>query len=159
MPENFEQSSVTEETKDFVTVLDEVMAEVLATMFFADCEPAPCNHAWLASAFTAQLGFAGRHVGETLVSVSSPAAQSIASGFLGLDPRETNEADCRQVVLELSNILCGAILSRLWPDSKLMLSAPGPATWESGLEGSAHRCFNTPEGSLAWCIRLREPGL
>src|SRR5580704_17330997 len=98
MPENLEQSTVAEPPKDFAGVLDDVMAEVLATMFFTEAEPAPCDHGWLASSIAAKLVFEGTHVGETVVTVSRPVAESIASGFIGVDPAETSEADANQVI-------------------------------------------------------------
>ncbi len=155
MPEKLEQSSVAEQPGDLAAVLDEVVAEVLATMFFSDAEPCLCDHNWLHSGISAQLRFEGTHFGEALLTVSHPAAQSIAAGFLGLDPEETTEALCAHVILELANILCGAVLSRLWPESKLTLSAPVPETWLAGIDNAAHRCFNLPEGALAFFIRLQ----
>jgi hypothetical protein len=154
MPEELEQFCAAESPGELASILEEVVAEVLATMFFADAEPAPCDHVWLDSAVSARLGFEGTHFGEALLSVSRPAAESAAAAFLGLDEKETTEMERCQVILELANILCGAVLSRLWPESKLTLSAPIPDSSHTDLEGALHRCFSMPEGNLACWIRL-----
>jgi len=155
MPEQLEQSASGEISR----ILDEAIAEVLATMFFADLEPAPCTHSplehsWMSSAVSARVRFEGTHFGEAVLTISRPAAEEIASAFLGLDKEETSETDCAQVVLELANILCGSVLSRLWPESKLTLSAPVSDAMERGLEGPGHRCFQMPEGNLAWRLSV-----
>ena len=65
-----------------------------------------------------------------------------------------------QVMQELSNILCGALLSHLWPESKLALAPPELAAWEEwphqelASQIVLHRCFLLPEGMLALSVRL-----
>jgi len=154
MPEQLEQFCAAAPAAELAPILDEVVAEVLATMFFADAEPTPCDHAGLDSGVSARLRFEGTHFGEALLCVSRPAAESVAASFLGLDENETTELERCQVILELANILCGAVLSRLWPESQLTLSAPIPDTSHADLEGALHRCFSMPEGNLACWIRL-----
>jgi hypothetical protein len=90
-----------------------------------------------------------------LLGVSAEAAEPIAASFLGLDPMELTDAQRSQVIQELSNILCGAILSKLWPESKLTLSSPKLSLWEEWPDaGALHHCFVIPEGKLAISIRL-----
>jgi hypothetical protein len=60
------------------------------------------------------------------------------------------------VILELANILCGAILSDVWPESKVALGPPEISTEEPCLDGALHRCFELPEGQLAVWIRWSE---
>jgi CheY-specific phosphatase CheX len=132
-----------------------VTADVLERMFFTAAEPAACEHAWLAEAQTARIRFEGSHRGEMLLGVSSQAADPIAASFLGLDPQELTAAQRSQVVQELANILCGAVLSRLWPESTLALAAPELTLWEEWPgDGALHRCFTIPEGMVAISIRL-----
>jgi CheY-specific phosphatase CheX len=132
-----------------------VAAEVLETMFFTETEPASCEHNWLHSARCARIRFEGSHFGEMLLGVSAEAADPIAASFLGLDPMELTDAQRGQVIQELSNILCGAMLSNLWPESKLALGSPELTAWQDGPDnGSLHRCFMSPEGMLAISIRL-----
>jgi CheY-specific phosphatase CheX len=130
-----------------------VAAEVLETMFFTEAERAPCEHAWIESAACARIGFEGSHRGEMLLAVSNEAADPIAASFLGLDPSELTEAERGQVIAELANILCGAMLSQLWPESTLALSSPELGAWVEWPD-ALHHCFTLPEGMLAISIRL-----
>ena len=135
-----------------------VAAEVLETMFFTEAELVPCEHAWIESAPCAFIRFKGSHFGEMLLCVSAEAVDPIAASFLGLDPPELTDTQRGQMVQELSNILCGAILSQLWPESTLALSSPELTAWQDWpAEGTLHRCFATPEGMLAISIRLLTP--
>ncbi|HEX5227181.1 MAG TPA: chemotaxis protein CheX [Bryobacteraceae bacterium] len=132
-----------------------VAAEVFETMFFTEAEPAACEHAWLLRAPCARIRFDGSHTGEMLLALSAEAADPIAAAFLGLDPAELTEGPRRQVIEEMSNILCGAMLSRLWPESTLALAAPQSVGWEEWAPaGTLHLCFQIPEGMVAVSLRL-----
>lgn len=134
---------------------DRVAADVLETMFFTEAEPAACEHDWLGAAPTARMRFSGSHRGEMLLGVSVGAADPIAASFLGLEAAELTDAQRGQVIQELANILCGALLSRLWPESTLALASPELTSWEEWpAEGTLHRCFLIPEGMVAISIRL-----
>jgi hypothetical protein len=154
----FEQQSTMDREPAASDTMRQVAAEVLETMFFTEAEPVGCEHAWLDSAPCARIRFEGSHFGEMLLGVSAEAADPIAASFLGLDPMELIDAQRGQVIQELSNILCGAILSHLWPESKLALSSPELTAWQEWpSEGPLHRCFAIPEGMLAISIRLTSP--
>ena len=131
-----------------------VVAEVMESMFFTEAEPSECEHAWIAEALSARIRFEGSHSGEMLLAVSAEAVEPIAASFLGLDPPELTDMQRGQVVQEMSNILCGAVLSRLWPESKLALVSPELTAWEEWMAGALHICFTLPEGPLAISIRL-----
>ncbi|HTC88403.1 MAG TPA: chemotaxis protein CheX [Bryobacteraceae bacterium] len=133
----------------------QVASEVLEAMFFTEAELAACEHAWLDPARCAGIRFGGSHFGEMLLGVSAEAADPIAASFLGLDPMELTDAQRGQVIQELTNILCGAILSKLWPESKLALSSPELSPWQEWPDaGALHHCFVIPEGKLGISIRL-----
>jgi len=133
----------------------QVASEVLEAMFFTEAELTACEHAWLGKARCAQIRFGGSHFGEMQLGVSAEAAEPIAASFLGLDPMELTDAQRGQVIEELSNILCGAILSKLWPESKLALSSPKLSVWQEWPDGGPlHHCFAIPEGLLGISIRL-----
>ena len=143
--------------ENLVDVLSRVPAEVLETMFFAEAVAAGCSHDWLSSAVAVRVRFAGSHVGEMRLSVSGDAADSMACAFLGLEPLEITQPLRDQVILELANILCGAILSHVWPESKVALGAPEISPEisldEPPFDGALHRCFELPEGKLGVWIR------
>jgi len=141
---------------DLLETLEAAAAGVLETMFFTEASASECEHSWLASGVCARVAFAGSHRGSMRLGISADAADSLASGFLGLDPQETGELERSQVILELANILCGAILSRIWPESRLLVDAPELASGENCEEGGLHRCFSLPEGMLAISIHWSE---
>jgi hypothetical protein len=150
-----EQQNAMDQDPEASETIRRVVAEVLERMFFTEAELAPCEHGWLGTARCAQIRFEGSHLGEMLLGVSSEAVDPIAASFLGLDPEELTDAQRGQMVQEMSNILCGAILSQLWPESRLALSSPELTPWrECPGEGVLHRCFVIPEGLLAISIGL-----
>ena len=148
-----------------LTVLDEelsalirrVGAEVLETMFFAEGVPCECRPPE-ATDTGVRVAFEGSHRGEFLLRVSEDARDEIAGGFLGLGPEELEDDERRQVMLELANILCGSILSSLWPESSLALSTPEPAGAELPPAGSCHQCFAMPVGMLGISVLVRGGG-
>jgi CheY-specific phosphatase CheX len=142
-------------TAELLETLGSVSSEVMETMFFSEALATECEHTWAADAVSARVAFSGSHYGEMLLCVSPEVVSSLASGFLGQDLDETSEEQRRQVILELANILCGAVLSRLWPESSLQLEAPEAGQWEICPEGAMHCCFELPEGKLATSVRMR----
>jgi len=155
MPPELEQEYTLNGDRAASDAVREVAAEVLEAMFFTEAELASCEHSWLRSAPCARIRFEGSHRGEMLLGVSAEAADPIAASFLGLEPMELTDAQRSQMIQELSNILCGAMLSRLWPESKLALGSPELTPWEEWPgAGNLHRCFAIPEGSLGISIRL-----
>lgn len=87
-------------------------------------------------------------------SVSPDDARAIAAGFPRLDAEELTETQPGQVILELTNILCGAVMSNLWPESSLSLDPPRPAVSEEIPPGFLHRCFQLADGPVAISIRV-----
>jgi hypothetical protein len=156
MPDKFTQLEETGHAIDFTAALSRVSSEVLETMFFTEAMPAECEHGWFASAMTVQVAFDGSHSGEMWLAVGGEAVPALASAFLALDPEEAGEMERSQVMLELANILCGAVLSSLWRESRLQLDAPKLAEWQCAGEGVWHCCLVLPEGRLAISIRLVE---
>jgi CheY-specific phosphatase CheX len=137
-----------------IETLGAVCAQVLETMFFTEAAPVECRHGW--PALSARVRFTGSHTGEMLLAISEGAAEPLASAFLGLDPDATGEGERGQVASELANILCGAVLSNLWPESSLLLETPELAGPECVLEHAVHHCFEMPEGLLAVSLRVEE---
>ncbi len=160
MPEKLEQENVTQENVtdvdlDFDT-LGRVSAAVLETMFFEESVETECAHGWLQTAISARVRFEGSHCGEFVLSVAPDAARCIAAGFLGLDPEELTEVQPGQVIQELTNILCGAVLSNVWPASNLSLDTPELASHGYSLPDGMHRCFTLPDGPV--CVSISVGG-
>ncbi|HTS48989.1 MAG TPA: chemotaxis protein CheX [Bryobacteraceae bacterium] len=139
---------------DFTATLSRVAAEVLETMFFTEAAAVECEHGWFSDAVAVRVDFDGSHFGEMWLALTPAGIPSIASAFLGLEPEETGEEQCGQVILELANILCGAVLSSLWPESRLLLDAPKLTAWECPDGDVWHCCLALDEGMLAISIRL-----
>jgi len=142
-------------SEDCGQLVPQVIAEVLETMFFEEAVPATCEHEWFQTAVSARLEFSGSHSGELRLCVSASAVPSIAAGFLGVDPEDLAPGQAGQVILELTNILCGAVMSRLWPESSLALDPPALGTWLDGSADFAHHCFQLPDGPIAVSMRMR----
>lgn len=105
---------------------------VLETMFFVESEPALSPplppEGWL----LAEVSFTGDKRGRLILSLPEPCARSMAAGFEGIpDEAAISEAGIRQAVLELSNMICGATLTRLHPEGLFRLGSPGFASAQS----------------------------
>ena len=126
-----------------------VTQEVLETMFFSTAEPVEClpgpqQDDWI----TATVGFRGEHSGKFWVTLSPELARSMAAGFLGEEADELTVDVETQVGCELANMICGGVLSRLYPDTRPRIGPPERSTADTGPDGT-HQCFETPEGRLS----------
>jgi hypothetical protein len=105
---------------------------------------------------TARLEFEGTPCGSMTIEVSPAAAQSIAADFLAADESELTEHQVQDVVCELTNMICGASLSRLEAESTFRLQAP---TILSGSEApdpsaDAERSINIGNGTIRALLHL-----
>jgi hypothetical protein len=145
-------------TEAILTTAVAALQDVLATMFFAEAEPVECRHpegdasepGWM----TARVCFSGVPAGEFHLLLPPEVAVVFAAGFLGIDNDEVTTEAASQVIGELANMICGAILSRVHPDSLVALSAPEliPVDFARRVNGEhcrIHQCFAIPEGMLA----------
>jgi chemotaxis protein CheY-P-specific phosphatase CheC len=125
-------------------------------MFFADPVSAP-NIA-IEDGLRARLEFRGAPPGRFELLVSRTAAREIAANFLGLAPDEISDEQVGDVVREMTNMLCGSVLSQLECDSTFDLSAPRivcDVPSEAGLASEAYRsAFELETGGLALCLEL-----
>lgn len=104
-------------------VLAESAAEVLETMCFigvlgADAAPVPTD------LISAELIFNGHPSGRFRVQVPPPTGRLLASNFLGKEAEETTDAEIEQVVGELTNMICGSVLSRIEAGARFELLHP-----------------------------------
>ena len=130
-------------------VLSEAAAQVLETMFFTSLaeegEPAP---PMTTPCVCAQLTFRGARAGSVGVRVPLETAREIAANFLGLEGQELTEARVDDVICELTNMVCGLVLSRLEGDSLFDLTRPVVGSREAG----------SPRGEPAACRTLALEG-
>jgi chemotaxis protein CheY-P-specific phosphatase CheC len=102
-------------------ILNAAAGEVLETMFFAavfgEGPNLPAGSPEGSSEpplVVARLDFLGQPSGDFYVALTEPAARSMAGNFLGAeDASELTPVSVGEVVCELANILCGAVLSRV----------------------------------------------
>jgi hypothetical protein len=135
-------------TEAVLTTAVDALQDVLGTMFFSDAVPVSCQHDSAGEWISARVRFSGVPAGELRLLLSPGLAPVLAAGFLGIDQEEVTPEAARQVSRELANMICGAILSRLHPDS-LALSAPESTAVDFRHRSGIHQCFALPEGTLA----------
>ena len=134
----------------------EAAQEALETMFFTDAVPVACEHGPAEALVAARVCFSGQPAGEMSLVLTRDLARALAAGFLGVDAHQLGAEEESQVACELANILCGAVLSRVHPDSGVALSAPESVIPRFPDDGEFHQCFRTPEGALTISMRLQE---
>lgn len=103
----------------------EAAVEVLDTMFFE--LPAGTPQVWEGpppDALCALVRFAGTSEGRLAVVLEPLSVHRLAAAFLGMDEGETTEGQAADVLCELANMICGASLSRLNPDSRIVIESP-----------------------------------
>ncbi len=134
----------------------DVTSHILETMFFVTLEPwagCPEENSFSNSArwLEGRIGFRGPRSGELRVYVPLPLARAMATNFLGLEEGTPSDAQATDVVSELTNMICGNLLSRL--DRKVVydLSVPEAAcvafdAMEKGADGSGMTIDFNAEG-------------
>jgi CheY-specific phosphatase CheX len=120
-------------------LLREAARDVLETMFFATVAEGAVGEPLAEAHLATRLRFRGAPPGEFRLRISRDAAQAIATAFSGRE----NESDLapgevEQVLCELTNVICGAVLSRLEKDTTFELESPealAPAPGEAPVSG------------------------
>jgi CheY-specific phosphatase CheX len=107
------------------TALRESVVEVLEKMFFISAfEEPPQEPATSRPCLTAQLAFDGDPPGSLALRTSCAAARSIAADFLGEEPDTLSARQVEEVICELANMICGAVLSRVESRAIFKLGSP-----------------------------------
>jgi hypothetical protein len=130
------------------TLIDEAVDTVLETMFFSATD-GPGEPDCGGDVLEASLAFAGRPSGTLDVRLSAASACLLAAAFLGEDEASLTPTQPGEVLCELANMLCGALLSRLDGDEVFHLGSPrlvAPA--ETTPAGGTARSFALEGGTL-----------
>jgi CheY-specific phosphatase CheX len=77
-------------------------------------------------ALTFGLRFAGNISGRFGLQVEHAAARTLAANFLGETDSDISSSEVSEVIGELTNMLCGAVMSRLEGENSFALSHPEP---------------------------------
>jgi hypothetical protein len=109
-------------------LLSESAQQALATMFFCAADEVSSSDSRPAGDLIASsLKFQGTPSGRFAALVAAPLARVLATNFFGLDDDSELEAgQVEEIVGELSNIICGAVLSEFEANSNFDISAPLP---------------------------------
>jgi CheY-specific phosphatase CheX len=106
-------------------MLEQSVEEVLEKMFFIRSLGEELRAARRASdAVTVLVAFEGAAMGSLLLRVTRDAARSISADFLGTEDNELSGQQVAEVICELSNMICGSVLSRVDPTGTFRLSPP-----------------------------------
>jgi CheY-specific phosphatase CheX len=110
--------------------LDQALAraieEVLEKMFFITATAAPSGSgpADGVEYVSAWLSFEGDPKGSLLLRLEAGAARSLALDFLGEDEDTVTDQRVGEVISELANMVCGAVLSRIESEVSFCLATP-----------------------------------
>lgn len=130
-------------------LVGQAVTEILETMCFLEAKPytasvADCGHLEQAvndpdgpPAYGAELRFDGGICGQLRLFADESAARCMAANFLGEEEDEVLPRQLQQVLLELANMICGAILHEQEYELLFTLSSPVPAALPAGVPFAA----------------------
>jgi CheY-specific phosphatase CheX len=130
--------------------------EVLELMFFE----LPEDEAGLtgncpADSEAACAGFDGSLQGRMTVALSGGCSGRLVASLLGVEEAEPDASEVQSTLAELTNMICGATMSRLEPEGRLRIEPPKPG-FGGPAEGAVWLRFPLEAGSLAVTIRYEE---
>jgi len=136
-------------------------SDVLETMFFTSVEDADSEAERLyinsqTNRIGASLDFHGACRGRLALSLEREAAQGLAMNFFGSCGPDGTEEDCRNVVAELTNMVCGAMLSHLDRKSIFCLDSPKELPMGEEAVGEVIRDLRLDNGLLRLAFSLEE---
>lgn len=131
----------------------EAAIETLETMFFATPDSVSESAARPEGELIAvSLAFHGSPDGHFGLLVSDPLARTLAANFIGCEEADVAPAQVTNVAAELTNMLCGAALTKIESDASFDLAAP-----EAIRIAAAEPAPDSPAGTSSVC-RLEFPG-
>lgn len=136
------------ESRD-LEILSGAAQQTLETMFFASMvgeREAPLEE----PAVGVRVSFHGNPSGTLGLRLTGGAARAMAGNFLGAeDEQAVTEAQIGEVVRELANMICGAVLSQVESGSTFDIHSPELLTaGEEAAAGAAARSFDLDNGAL-----------
>lgn len=119
-------------------------------MCFTELTPLPEPEAVTGERLVAQVDFDGNIGGRLRMELPAAAANAIAANFFGDDGNERSASQVQSLVCELTNIICGSLLSQLNPASVVVLSTPELYTTAEGSALGTSYSFRLDE----WPVRI-----
>jgi CheY-specific phosphatase CheX len=139
---------------DLQQIFLESVSEVLETMFFTSIV-ADDSQEESGSIISAELSFLGSPSGRFGVRVPHSTGCRIAADFLGLD--EVSAEQVGDVVCELTNMICGSVLSRVEAGARFELMHPEVdprnTDWRQ-YKGAVGSTFGLEEGTVTIWMTL-----
>ena len=138
-----------------LTALATAVGVVLESMFFVEAVPAT-SEAPEAEAVAVEIRFDGDPPGRFQMRLARMAAHSIATDFLGEETWSVSDGQRADVAMELANMICGAVLSRLESSACFRLGAPRivPSNEWPGQAEATRFTVETGNGTLTAAIQL-----
>jgi Chemotaxis phosphatase CheX len=127
--------------------LSSAVADVLESMFFLDALDEAAEPGADAETVTVRMSFEGDPPGCFQLRLGRPAADAIASDFLGEDAESLTTRQSTEVTLELANMICGAVLSRIESSASFRLGTPEILTRDAGEPGAEETRYTVETGS------------
>jgi CheY-specific phosphatase CheX len=136
--------------------LTKAATEVLETMFFASVDEVPVwDGATEEDRVGAALEFHGACRGRLALSLDRNATLQLASSFFG-DVEEDSAATCESVMAELTNMVCGAMLSKLDRNSIFCLDSPVPLAQGQEASGDIVKHLMIDDGLLRLAFSISD---
>jgi CheY-specific phosphatase CheX len=137
--------------------LSTAVADVLESMFFLEALGQAPEPPAEADTVTTHLTFDGDPPGWFHMRLARSAASAIAADFLGEDVESLTERQSAEVAMELANMICWAVLSRIESRACFRLGTPKIVTGDGGGERLAEETRYTVEtgsGTLTVAIQM-----
>jgi hypothetical protein len=123
--------------------LQKAATETFEMMCFSAAEPVSGEGIGTKEMTGTQILFDGDAAGVLCLAIESGTARLLAANFYGQDPLSLHGSQVEAVIAELTNVVCGGMLSLFAPDGSFSLSAP-----------ELHRPCSPPPGSLERGFRV-----
>ncbi|MEO8127240.1 MAG: chemotaxis protein CheX [Bryobacteraceae bacterium] len=138
------------------TMLEAATSDTLETMCFfgvlGPLEEMPAGEERISTRLT----FQGDANGAFHTTLDMSAASGIAANFLGEEAEDLSRSRIEAVICELSNVICGSVLSHYKRQGHFELSTPEITSQEgSQPAGAIRRVFELESGSIALAMDLR----
>ena len=149
------------QASDFIPLVSVCCAEVLESMYFttvleAFSHPGQ-NQAPKPDEIAFCLRFQGEVHGSFGISIDAAMARTLAANFLGEEEETLTDLEVAEVVGELTNMLCGSIVSRVEGTSKFALTHPEPFIHEAAELDILTTDFETDSGIVHTWIAIDPP--
>lgn len=133
------------------------MADVLERMFFLEALGEVAEPAAGEETVAVHLTFEGDRPGSFRMRLARPAASTLAADFLGEDSESLTGEQRIEVALELANMICGAVLSRIESRAVFRLGTPQIVVDDNrarGLGEETRYTVETGSGTLTAAIQM-----